>query len=254
MAQRLTLIVSLFQSCADWAEGFQTGQISRQLQQDSFVDKFDRMAATWAVDFLSGAASFFLGRLSVHLVSTQPNDEVSDTAVELVGNVAKHWRAGQMIKLARQRQEVDQSLVQLLQQQLTAHSWLHDTMAGGGLNSPSAVFLINLQQSVSVLLSLSPQLADIHQQVTGLAGQVEQRLKWASGVDGRLLDLMTDFHRLQDDCAKRLQTYSSLATGLGSVSSAVLHYETYRTKTAESLAADSTFVQVIFLLLFLNVG
>ena len=55
---------------------------------------------------------------------------------------------------------------------------------------------------------------------------------------------MKEFSRRESECLQRLQKLSLLATGLGSVSSAILHYETFRTKTQESLAADSMFIQV----------
>lgn len=55
---------------------------------------------------------------------------------------------------------------------------------------------------------------------------------------------MKEFTEHHTECLQRLQAFSSLATGLASVSSAVLHYETFRTKTPEALAADSTFFQV----------
>lgn len=213
MAQRLILMMSLFQSCSDWAEGFQTGQISRELQRDSFVDKFQRMATTWVVQFLSGATTFCVARLCINLVeetdsinnqtnscatledliamkrssmkSFQPSEELLDQACELAYSVGAHWRKCELVKLAKQRQDVDQSLVQLLQQQLTAHSWLHDTNAG--MNSACGLFILNLRQALSVLLSQSPQLTEIHQQVTNLATQVEQRLKWAAGANSSLL-------------------------------------------------------------------
>ncbi len=291
MAQRLMLMMSLFQSCSDWADGFQTGEISRELQQDSFVDKFQRMATAWVIQFLSGATSFCIIRLCIHLdeqrenqdpyasledfirikrnltKSFEPNEEVLDQACELLFSIGAQWRKCELAKLAHQRQEVDQCLLQLLQQQLTTHSWLHDTNTG--MNSACGIFILNLRQALSVLLSQSPQLTEIHQQVTNLAAQVEQRLKWAAGANSSLLkvflrihvmidfasyvkknvslQVMKEFTYLQNECLQRLQTLSSLATGLGSVSSAILHYETFRTKTQESLAADSTFIQVNYL-------
>lgn len=213
------LMMSLFQSCSDWADGFQTGQISRELQQDSFVDKFQRMATGWVVQFLSGATTFCIARLCIHLAgegdlaashidscssledavgikrssmkSFQPSEELLDQGCELAYSVGAHWRKCEQAKLAQQRQEVDQCLVQLLQQQLTAHSWLHDTNAG--INSACGLFILNLRQALSVLLSQSPQLTDIHQQVTSLTTQVEQRLKWAVGANSSLLKVISVF-------------------------------------------------------------
>lgn len=267
MAQRLVLMMSLFQSCSDWADGFQTGEISRELQNDSFVDKFQRMASAWHVQFLSGATCFCLARLCLHLDGGRPDCDSLDDLMRPDGtcelsSVAAQWRKRELTELARQRREVDQCLVQLLQQQLAAHSWLHDTN-NGGLGSTCGLFILNLRQSLSVLLSQSPQLTEIHQQMASLATQVEQRLKWAAGANSSLLkviflfffqflllilkichQVMKEFSRRESDCLQRLQKLSSLATGLGSVSSAILHYETFRTKTQESLAADSMFIQV----------
>lgn len=55
---------------------------------------------------------------------------------------------------------------------------------------------------------------------------------------------MEKFAELHNACLLRLQTFSSLTTALGSVCSAILHYESFRTKTPEALAADTTFIQV----------
>lgn len=210
MGQRLMLMMSLFQSCSDWSVGFQTGQISRELQQDSFVDKFQRMADAWIVQFLSGAASYCVARLCIRLAdqpciienvqssiedlitinrnsikSLELNEEQLDEASELAHLIKEQWRVCESVKLTRQRQEIDQCLAQLLQQQLSAHSWLHDT--NSGMNSACGLFIHNLKQSLSVLLSQSPQLTELHQQLTQLATQVEQRLKWAAGANSNLL-------------------------------------------------------------------
>lgn len=58
------------------------------------------------------------------------------------------------------------------------------------------------------------------------------------------LQVMKEFTYLQNGCLQHLQKLSSLATRLGRVSSAI---ETFRTKSQESLAADSTFIQVNYL-------
>lgn len=56
--------------------------------------------------------------------------------------------------------------------------------------------------------------------------------------------VLNEFTELHNKCLQRLQSLSSLATALASVSSAILHYESFRTTTPEALAVDSTFVQV----------
>ncbi|KAK4015632.1 hypothetical protein OUZ56_030607 [Daphnia magna] len=271
LGQRLMLMMSLFQSCSDWAVGFQTGQISRELQQDSFVDKFQRMANAWVVQFLSGATSFCLARLCIRLAEHPSTNEEAPSCIEdlitmkrnsikslefneeqldgasvlklITDLIEVQWRKCESVKLARQRQEIDQCLAQLLQQQLSAHSWLHDTNAG--INSPCGLFIHNLKQSLSVLLSQSPQLTELHQQLTQLATQVEQRLKWAAGANSNILKVLNEFTEMQSKCLLQLQSISSLATGLASVSSAILHYESFRTRTPEALAADSTFIQLL---------
>ena len=213
------LMISVFQSCSDWAEGFQTGQISRELQQDSFVDKFQRMASAWMMQFISGATSFCFMRLCVQLSSqanqndvcssledlielkrnsmksVHTNEELLDQACELFYALVAQWQKNEQKKLARQRLEVDQCLVQLLQQQLTAHSWLHDTNTG--INSACGLFILNLRQALSVLLSQSPQLTELHQQITNLASQVEQRLKWAVGANSSLHKVILNVYSFQ---------------------------------------------------------
>ncbi|KAK4004191.1 hypothetical protein OUZ56_005933 [Daphnia magna] len=84
-----------------------------------------------------------------------------------------------------------------------------------------------------------------HQQVTQLATQVEQRLKWAVGANSSLPKVLNEFPELHNKCFHRLQSLSSLATALASVSSAILHCESFRMRTPEALAVDSTFIQFL---------
>lgn len=116
-----------------------------------------------------------------------------DQASELIGAVENNWRQCERLKLLQQRQEMDSGLMQLLQQQLTAHSWIHDT-GTATMNSASGLFIVKLRQALSVLLSQSPQLSEIHQQVAALAAQVEQRLRWASGANPNLQKVRSALH------------------------------------------------------------
>lgn len=285
LAQRLVLITSLFQNCADWAKGFQTGSVSPELQHSSLAEVFERMAKSWTAQFLPDATRFSLLLLCARLGSgtvesnqcgtledlldvtrksiENSTDSLIEQACELMGIVDDQWRKCERVRMAHQRQEIDRGLLQLFQQQLTTHAWIHDTHAG--LNSACGLFLLNLRQSLSVLLSQSSMMTELHQQMTNLTGQVEQRLKWAAGANpnvrnvkeadpSKLLDetsfkyfhfqIMKEFNDLQSDSLHQLQEFSALATSLGGVSSAILHYESFRTRTPEALAADSAYIQV----------
>jgi hypothetical protein len=131
------------------------------------------------------------------LTSLDQDEEVAKQACQLLDSINAQWREGEKLKLAHQRQELDRGLVQMLQQQLTSHSWVHHD-AHVGINSPTpcGLFMINLNQSLSVLLSQSPLLTDIHHQITQLANQVEQRLKWAAGANPNLLQVIKKFSLL----------------------------------------------------------
>ena len=56
---------------------------------------------------------------------------------------------------------------------------------------------------------------------------------------------MKEFKAVQDKCLRQIQEFSLLATSLGGISSAIVHYETLRTRTPEALAVDTAFIQVI---------
>ena len=126
------------------------------------------------------------------LVSLGQDEELAKQAIQILKSVDSQWREGERLKLAHQRQELDRSLIQLLQQQITVHSWLHhDAHAEINSTTPCGLFMLNLNQSLSVLLSQSPQLTDIHHQVNQIASQVEQRLKWAAGANPNLFQVLT---------------------------------------------------------------
>ena len=56
--------------------------------------------------------------------------------------------------------------------------------------------------------------------------------------------VLSEFTTVQEKCLNHLQESSSLATSLGGISSAVVHFETFRTRTPEALSVDSSFIQV----------
>ncbi|KAK4021808.1 hypothetical protein OUZ56_003717 [Daphnia magna] len=84
-----------------------------------------------------------------------------------------------------------------------------------------------------------------HQQVTQFATQVEQRLKWAVGADTSLLKVLNEYTELHSKCFHRLQSLSSLATALASVSTAILHCESFRTRTPRRLLAEGLRYQLM---------
>ena len=264
LAQRLVHMTSLFQNCALWAKCFQSGNASPDVSYNSLIESFERMARSWKSQFLPDVTKFCLGLLCARLGLAEveaskgaawddvlalarnsvgkSSDSVVDQACELITTVEEQWRKWEHLRLLHQRQEIDRGLVQLFQQQLAAHAWIHDTNAA--LNSSTGLFLLNLRQSLTVLLSQSSMMSDLHQQMTSLTGQVEQRLKWAAGANPNLRQVMKDFTDAQSECLQQLQESSALATSLAGMSSAVLHYESFRTRTPEALAADTAYIQV----------
>lgn len=196
LAQRLILMTTLFQHCSDWAIAFRNGQrVPNELQQHPLVDAFERTAGNWLNRFLVGATRFCPGALCYllgeeksssaasldELLTSIQKPERSDQACELICSVETSWRDCERIRRAHQRREMDGGLMQLFQQQLSAHAWLHDTQSG--LNSSSGLFLLNLRQSLSLFLSQSTILTELQGQISALTTQVEQRLKWAAGAN-----------------------------------------------------------------------
>ena len=183
LAQRLRLITAIFQACADWAEGFEIGQSSSH-QTDTLIETFERTAACWTAQFLPGTTGLCIiqscsrlmptaeptssledlattSRQSV-LVSLGQDEELAKQAIQILKSVDSQWREGERLKLAHQRQELDRSLIQLLQQQITVHSWLHhDAHAEINSTTPCGLFMLNLNQSLSVFSPRVPLLSPV---------------------------------------------------------------------------------------------
>ena len=259
LSKRVMLMLSLFQTCSRWTESFQAGT---EWPHDVFTNQFHNMAADWIGQFLTGFTSFSIGHVirsldqDPDIISNLDDRDVPDCekkfaeqSLQLVAAVGEKWKICELGKMSLQRRDMDQLLVQVLQQQITAHTWIHDTSAG--INSPCGSFIIEIRQALSYLLSQSPQLSELHSQVATLTAQVEQRLKWAAGSNPSLQQVMREFKVVQDQCLQHMQQYSSLATSLGGVSSAVVHYEAFRTRSSESLSLESSFIQVRISFLFL---
>ena len=206
LAKRLLLMLSMFQSCSNWTELFQATSDSRS---DLFQNKFQKMATSWEKQFLRGFLLLCIGHLTGLLIPggfpdsyssldelmskdrISADDPVAEQAVELIATVENNWQKCELMKMSRQLIDMEQSLLQVLQQQLSVHSWIHDTDAG--IHSASSAFIMELRQALSFLLPQSTQLAEIIQPVISLASQIEQRLKWAAGANPSLHQVTPKF-------------------------------------------------------------
>jgi len=57
--------------------------------------------------------------------------------------------------------------------------------------------------------------------------------------------VLKDFTAVQEKCLSSLEASSSMATSLGAIGSAVLHYENFRSRTQEALEMDTAYFQLL---------
>ncbi|CAH1794898.1 unnamed protein product [Owenia fusiformis] len=138
------------------------------------------------------------------------------------------------------------------QVQLARYEWLHEdilTKAGHQLNQmmlPSRSNVMSeLRKSVQALMSHEAAVLGVQEKYLLLEASISQRLKWASGANQNLQAVHSNFEEAQATRNVFYEKQIMLAADVTKICNALLHFEALRTRTAEALAADSTFMALI---------
>lgn len=148
-------------------------------------------------------------------------------------------------KLAQKQTEYGKHLTHIL----SAHHWLHEEYFNPFQNAlppiPRAALLIQLQSFIQAFANWSTSIQKINDELKQCTTVVLQRLKWASGANPMVSELMKSFEAISN--AKTLQFEKGQARAACALKHcrSVLNYELLRFKTAETIISDDEFLNFL---------
>ncbi|GLG95063.1 Serine/threonine-protein kinase Smg1 [Gryllus bimaculatus] len=169
----------------------------------------------------------------------------------LVSNLENAWQQREYALRIQQEYEFWRSTSHRLQLQLTAHHWLYEDLLPQNVLMSSLLpvnrttFMREIRKTSTSLLTLQSRLNEVHNHHNVLVVSIEQRLKWVSGANPALSEVMTTFDSEWQKRTSRFSMLQNLATVVSSTCNAILHHEALRTRTSEAIANDASFLQML---------
>lgn len=105
--------------------------------------------------------------------------------------------------------------------------------------------MLELRKSTAALTTLQSRVIESRDQQQNLVTSVAQRLKWASGANPALAEVMSAFDNAVVASCEKLTRQNNLASVVISACSSILHYEALRTRTSESLNSDANLIKLV---------
>ncbi len=144
-----------------------------------------------------------------------------------------------------QNLEALQSSQQINQIQRNSFQWFHESLLPFepmSLVAPIRPSLLSdLRAFLSSLLMVSEEVTAAQSKYQEFYSTVEMRLKWASGANPDMQEVLDAYSASFVVETQSLRTCSGVAKAVSGAANAVLHHEALRTHTSEALAADSAF-------------
>lgn len=132
---------------------------------------------------------------------------------------------------------------------LSAHHWLHEEYFIAYQNVlppiPRAALLIQLQSFIQTFSNWSSSIQKINDELKQCTTVVLQRLKWASGANPMVNELMKNFETISTAKAMQFKKGQAYAARALKHSHAVFTYEMLRFKTPETVRSDEEFLSFL---------
>lgn len=132
---------------------------------------------------------------------------------------------------------------------LSAHHWLHEDYFIAHQNVlpplPRAALLIQLQNFTQALSNWNVSIQKIHEELKQCTTVVLQRLKWASGANPMVNELMKSFESISNVKTIQLEKDKQHAAEALKHCCSVLNYEMLRFKTPKAIMSDEEFLNFL---------
>ncbi|XP_072167614.1 serine/threonine-protein kinase SMG1-like [Diadema setosum] len=165
---------------------------------------------------------------------------VYDTACRAKGEAIQQQQSLQQAKDTSQRAHA----------QLVRFQWLFEDilLAAGSerngyqfVNPPRSAVMSDMRKRLQALINMEGAVNSIQEQAVRVQASICQRLKWAAGANPSLANIMKEVDASIQAKSQICSLETKRASEVGALCHAILHFEGMRTRTSESVYADSNF-------------
>lgn len=264
LVKRIQVMIDFFSSCLQIAWAFKGSDAPINFDMEYLTRSLKAYISEYVMKFVLGRGSYCLsiiicclleqkqgelkGSLSLDqkcFIATTKSNICEKFFVALEERFRAEEAAGYFQKLAHKHSDYVKQLTYIL----SAHHWLHEDYFVAHQNAlppvPRAALLIQLQNFTQALSNWHTSIEKIHDELKQCTIVVLQRLKWASGANPMVNELMKSFESISNSKTVEVEKEKKAAASALKYCCSVLNYEMLRFKTPKAIINDEEFLNFL---------
>nr|XP_014350631.1 PREDICTED: serine/threonine-protein kinase SMG1 [Latimeria chalumnae] len=176
---------------------------------------------------------------------------VMNRATVLASSYDTAWKKHDLVRRLETNIASCKTSLQRVQLQIAMFQWQHEDLL---LNRPQpisvnppprSVILASMKKKLHTLSQIEVSVANVQEKLSSLEASIEQRLKWAGGANPALAPVLQDFETTITERRNLILKESQRTNQVTFLCSTILHFESLRTRTAETLNIDTGLFELI---------
>ncbi|XP_030068690.1 serine/threonine-protein kinase SMG1 isoform X3 [Microcaecilia unicolor] len=176
---------------------------------------------------------------------------VMNRATVLASSYDTAWKKHDLVRRLETNIASCKTSLQRVQLHIAMFQWQHEDLLIGRPQTLSvapplrSAILANMKKKLHALNQIEASVATVQEKLSGLEASIEQRLKWAGGANPALAPVLQDFETTITERRNLVLKESQRTSQVTFLCSNIIHFESLRTRTAETLNLDAGLFELI---------
>ncbi|XP_053551228.1 serine/threonine-protein kinase SMG1 isoform X2 [Bombina bombina] len=172
---------------------------------------------------------------------------VINRATVLASSYDTAWKKQDLVRRLETNIAACKTSLQRVQLHIAMFQWQHEDFL---INRPQAppprsAILTSMKKKLHTLGQIDSSITGVQEKLAALEASIEQRLKWAGGANPALAPVLQDFEATITERRNLVLKENQRTSQVTFLCSTILHFESLRTRTPETLSLDSSLFELI---------
>ena len=263
LVKRIQAMIEFFSNCLQIALAFKGSGVIVNFDLEFLTHPLKLYVTDHALQFVLGRGSYCLATIICCLLEQKSSDFYRGNSKfsfeQISGNskfcekffsaLEESFRKEEIVGHCKQLSRKQSEYVLQLTYIHSAHHWMHEDYFIAQQNAvpsmPRAALLMQLKKSILELSQWQAATQKLNEEVKQCTLIVSQRLKWASGANPMLNELMMKFEKVSTLKAQQLEKEGTQAALTLKHCCSVMNYEMLRFRTSNTVESDTEFLNFL---------
>ncbi|XP_078521376.1 serine/threonine-protein kinase SMG1 [Lissotriton helveticus] len=176
---------------------------------------------------------------------------VMNRATVLASSYDTAWKKHDLVRRLETNIASCKTSLQRIQLHIAVFQWQHEDLLISrpqpmSVNPPTrSAILSSMKKKLLTLNQIEASISAVQDKLAALEASIEQRLKWAGGANPALAPVLQDFEATITERRNIVVQESKRANQVTFLCSNIIHFESLRTRTTETLSLDASLFELI---------